>query len=321
MMSQAVESTGTDETLVSIIVPSFNQGRFIARTLDSILAQSHRPLEIVVVDGASTDNTLDVLQDYAARHPEVRWISEQDQGPADAVNKGLALARGVIAGIQSSDDFYHPWALEEVVRVMREHPDCGFVYGELDAMDADDHMLGPGDPVPEFSWEAFFAIALCIPQSSIFFRTHLAREVGGWNGKYFGADLDFWLKLLLRTRAIKIPRALSIWRIYAEQRTRPEYFARIWNDYWQMIADSEDLRRAPPHVRRLALASRHTLAFNINPSGSRWALRWHALLALPRHPTFWRYQPRPRLLLLLPELRALRALYGAARRMASGVSR
>lgn len=320
-MNQADVPAETDDTLVSIIVPSYNQGRFIARTLDSILAQSHRPLEIVVVDGASTDNTLNVLQDYAARHPEIRWISEKDEGPADAVNKGLALARGKIAGIQSTDDYYYPWAVEEVVRVMHAHPDCGFVYGEIDCMDADDRMLGPGDPVPEFSWKAFFAIALCIPQSSIFFRTQLARDVGGWNGKYYGADLDLWLKLLLRTRAIKINRPLSIWRMYAGQRTRREYFARIWNDYWQMIADSEDLRRAPRSVRRLALASRHTLAFIINPSGSRWAVRWHALLALPRHPTFWRYLPRGRLHYLLPNLSFMRPLYRAARRLYPGASR
>jgi FkbM family methyltransferase len=301
--------------LVSIIVPSFNQGRFIAGTLDSILAQSHRPLEIVVIDGGSTDNTLDVLRSYAARHDCLRWISEPDNGPADAVNKGLALAKGEIAGIQSSDDQYYPSALEETVRVMTENPDCGFAYGDIDCMDGEGRPLGHGDPVPEFSWEAFFAIGLCIPQSSIFFRTELGREVGGWNPKYYGCDLDFWLKLLLRTRAVKIRRALSIWRMYPDQRTRPDKYQRIWTDYWQMIEDCEPLRHASRRVRRLARASRHTLAFTINPRGSVWFLRWHALRATLLHPTFWLHVPRARLLQVLPKRKALRRVYRTSKRL------
>lgn len=300
--------------LVSIIVPSFNHGRFLPHTLDSILAQSYRPIEILVMDGASSDGTVGILRDYAARHPEIRWISEKDGGPADAVNKGFAMARGEIGAIQSSDDLYISGAIEAVVQVMRDRSDCGFVYGDLDCIDADGKFLGSAQ-VPQFSWEAFFGIALCIPQSSIFFRMRLAREVGGWTSQYYGCDLEFWLKLLLRTRAIKLPFALSAWRIYPEQRTRPERYGRIWKDYWRMIADSPDVKRAPLRVRRLALASRHLLALKMHPTGNGLALRWHALMGFFLHPTFWRYESRQWLVNALPEIRALRSTYRAAQRL------
>src|SRR5438046_444877 len=98
--------------LLSVVVPSFNHNRFIGRTLDSILNQSYRPLEIIVCDGASTDGTVETLRRYAALHPEISWLSEPDSGPADAVNKGLARIKGEIAAIQNSDDIYYPGAFD-----------------------------------------------------------------------------------------------------------------------------------------------------------------------------------------------------------------
>ena len=286
--------------LVSIIIPSFNQGRFIGQTLDSVLGQSYRPLDVVVVDGASTDETVSVLKDYAARYPqELRWLSEPDKGPADAVNKGLALVRGEVVGIQSSDDIYYPGVLAKAAEVFARNPDCGFVYGACDGMDEAGRPLGAGS-LPDFSWEAFFGIAMCLPQGSIFFRRSVQQQVGGWNAKYFGCDLDFWMRILFHTRAIRIPESLSAWRMYPDQRTQPQRFARIWRDYWQMIEDSDDVRRATPRVRRLARASRHILALTLHPTGNLWSIRWHALLGLAQHPTYWRYQKPSQLKRLIP---------------------
>lgn len=274
--------------LLSIIVPSFNHGRYIERTLGSIFAQDYRPLEVIVVDGASTDETLGILQKYASQHRELRWISEPDNGPADAVNKGLALAKGEITAIQSSDDIYYPNAFSAVMREFERDPTLGFVIGDYNGIDAADAILYT-ERVPEFSWEAYFGIALCIPQSSIFFRTSIAREVGGWNAAYFGCDLDFWLKLLLRTRARRIDQVLSGWRIYAGARTHRGQQKEIWNGYWRMIADNELLQRSPARIRRLANASRHIFALRFPPTTNLWVIRWHLLQALAQHPSFWRH--------------------------------
>src|SRR5713226_9368149 len=98
-------------TFVSIIVPSYNQGRFIRQTLDSILAQDYRPLEVLVLDGKSSDDTVEILREYEDVFHGLRWWSESDDGVADAVNKGLTRATGTYAGIQSSDDIYLPGAI------------------------------------------------------------------------------------------------------------------------------------------------------------------------------------------------------------------
>ena len=299
--------------LLTVIVPSFNQGSFIARTLDSILTQDYRPLEVVVVDGASTDETVEVLKRYAGRHPELRWISERDSGPADAVNKGLALAKGEVASIQSSDDIYYPGALTVAMSAFRDHPDCGFVIGHYCGIDLDDNVLYT-DKLPEFSWEAYFGLALCIPQSSIFFRMSVAREAGGWNGKYFSCDIDYWLRLLLRTRAFRVDRVLSGWRLYPGARTHSGQHRKVWEGYWQMIDDCVELASASSRIRRLARASRHILAMRFHPTGNRWAIRGHLLLGSMLHPTWWRYHRAADLVTFAPGYGLARRLYRASRR-------
>lgn len=297
--------------LLTVIVPSYNQGRFIERTLDSILGQDYRPLEVIVVDGASTDETVPILRRYAETHPELRWLSEPDKGPADAVNKGLALARGEVAAIQSSDDIYYPGAFAPVMEMFQRNPDCGFVIGHYRGIDVDDRVLYT-ERLPEFSWDAYFGLALCIPQSSIFFRTSVAREVGGWNGKYFACDVDYWLRILLRTRAMRIDQVLSGWRLYAGMRTHSGRERRVFDGFWQMIDDNAgDLRRAGPGIWRMARASRHIVAMRFPPSGNRWVVRWHLLLGTLLHPTWWRYQRASDLISFAPGYGMARYLYRA----------
>jgi glycosyltransferase involved in cell wall biosynthesis len=297
--------------LLSIVMPSYNQGRFLPAALDSILGQSYRPLEVIVVDGASSDDSCAILADYAGRYPELRWISEKDQGPADAVNKGLALMRGELAGICSSDDVYTPEAFEQVMRAAQAHPDCGFLYGDVAAVDEQGRELGRGR-LPEFSWEAFFAISLALPQGSIFFRTKLAREIGGWNAGYYSCDIDYWLRMLFRTRALKIPQVLSHWRMHPEQRTRADRLARLRRDYERMIAESPDLRAASPRLRRLARAS-CALWVYYEPGPDLWAARRAALRALLLHPTYPFYIQRERLLPMIPGYGRSRALLARLR--------
>lgn len=278
----------SESPLFSIIVPSYNQGAFIARTLDSIFSQSYRPLEVIVIDGGSGDETVDVLTEYAARHNELRWMSEPDRGVADAVNKGLRMAHGELVGIQSSDDLYYAEALSETVSTIQQNPGCGMVYGDADNIDINDRLVSHYR-VPDYSWPSLFGISLCLPQSSIFFRMDLARAVGGWNEEYFSCDLDYWLRLLLRAPAVHIPRSLSAWRTYPEQRTQPRNFSQIVDGYRRMIMDSVELAQASPRLRRLARASVHSMAVRFRSNDDRWALRRNALCALLLYPGAWRY--------------------------------
>ena len=116
-----------DVPLVSIVTPSFNQARFIRETIESVLAQDYPRIEYIVVDGGSTDGTIDILRGYDGR---LIWSAERDRGQADAINKGFRRARGEILAWLNSDDTYLPGAVSAAVSHLVQHRDCAMVYGD-----------------------------------------------------------------------------------------------------------------------------------------------------------------------------------------------
>lgn len=220
--------------LASIIVPSFNQGRFIRETIESCLAQDYRPIEVVVIDGASTDGTIDILHSYDSA-PEVRWVSERDSGVVEAVNKGFAMARGEFAGIQSSDDYYLPKAVRRGVHALRRDPGLGFVFGDIVKVDADGRELSRYALRP-FSIANVLSVQTWIPQPSCFFRLALARQLGGWREEVpYAADTDLWFRMMLHAGARKVDRFLAKRRMHPDQ--RDVHGDRIIRDYTKAVDD------------------------------------------------------------------------------------
>jgi glycosyltransferase involved in cell wall biosynthesis len=272
--------------LLSVIVPSFNQGRYLRTTLRSIFEQDYRPLEVLVIDGASKDDTIDVLKSFDGT-PGFWWMSEKDRGPADAVNKGLVRAKGELLAIQSADDVYYPGALSAAAQYFAQHPECGLLYGDAEAIDPDGRVTYSGC-LPAYSVESIFATRLCIPQSSTFFRKSLADEIGGWDGGFHQCDLHYWLRMIFRTQPYKMDRQMSGWRVHPEQRTQAG--KGLWHDYCRIIEASEDVKRADPGIRRMAYASCHIMALDYPPPEQGiWWQRRMALRAIAEFPRARRY--------------------------------
>jgi len=268
--------------LVSIIVPSYNMGAFLADTLDSIFEQDYRPLDVVVVDGGSKDETVEILRKYSEVHPELRWVSEPDDGPAHAVNKGLAMVKGDVAGIQSADDIYYPGAVRAAVEGFAAHPDAAIIYGDAEIVDAaGNYQWGPSQYLP-FTLTRYLCGSTFISQSSSFFRPELARDVGGCRAEYFVFDIDLWLRILFRAPAYKIDRVLSAYRRHEAQRDKET--TQILSSYRQMIENSDEIKRAPWRVRLAAKAGTHMLVQHYNPTGSaryQSGQMWLAMLMYP----------------------------------------
>src|SRR5579862_2145504 len=113
--------------LVTIVTPSFNQGPFIRATIESVLSQNYEPIEYIIMDGGSTDETPSVVKDYSSR---LTWISERDRGQSHAINKGFQRANGSIVSWINSDDWILPGAVASAVAGFAAHPSAGAVYGE-----------------------------------------------------------------------------------------------------------------------------------------------------------------------------------------------
>lgn len=273
--------------LISVIVPSYNQGRYLRQCIDSVLAQDYRPVEIIVVDGASTDETLEVLRSYV-QMSEVRWVSEPDDGPASAVNKGLALARGEIASIQSSDDFFLPGAFTAAV-VAFSDPAIGLAYGEATSASE------TGEPKfarrrPPHSNALCIALCVGIPQCSAFFRTDLARQLGGWRKNYFTCDWDLWLRMMFRTRVVKMNGVLAAWRVYPGQRT--DRRAQVYESFRRMLDESEDIRRGGWRVRCASAAARHLIGVSFGPRRGTLARLSYLAGAVLWYPPIWPWLPQ-----------------------------
>ncbi|MEN9535320.1 MAG: hypothetical protein RIR37_593 [Verrucomicrobiota bacterium] len=181
---------------VSILMPLLNQACFLREALDSILAQSHADLELIVIDGASTDGSLDILRDYAERDSRIRWSSAPDSGPAEAVNKAARQARGEVIGWLNSDDLYEPSAIEQALGYLRAHPDAMMVYGQAEVIDAEKRFLNkfptklPSTPIDAFVDGCF------ICQPTVFMRRSAWIDSGELiETLQTSFDLDLWLRV------------------------------------------------------------------------------------------------------------------------------
>lgn len=258
--------------LVSIIVPSFNQGRFIAETLRSCLDQDYRPLEILVLDGGSTDETVSVLRSFDA--PELYWWSEPDRGVVDAVNKGMVKAQGKYISIQSSDDTFLPGAVGAAVQALEDAPDAGLVYGDVEHIDAESRVTG-ADLQGTFDLAEYLGRLMYVPQPGTFFTREAMSAVGGWREEVsYAADADFWLRIATRFRVLKIDRLVARYRYHPDQRDAQR--ARIGQDWEQAVtallaSDVLDARQ-----RRYARMGIHLARYHYAPDAD-WMARTCAL--------------------------------------------
>lgn len=209
----------TELPLISVVTPSFNQGRFIGETIGSVLAQEYPKIEHIIVDGCSTDGTIEILRSFA---DQISWISEPDRGQADAVNKGFSMARGEILGWLNSDDTYNHGALRMVAERFASDHEAVMLYGDAYFIDE------AGCRVREYPTERFRLGRLLhtcyICQPTVFMRAEIFREIGPLDiSLQTCMDYDYWIRVAKRYPPQKViylrGTFLANSRIYADNKT------------------------------------------------------------------------------------------------------
>lgn len=199
---------------ISIITPSFNQGRYIEATVRSVADQRYADFEHIVMDGGSTDETASVVRSY----PHVTFVSERDGGQADALRKGLRRIGGGIVGWLNSDDYYAPGAFAAVAECFAD-PDVMWAVGDLAYL-----YESTGEVVPKRSatitYDALLRNPDSVSQPATFFRWEALRAVGGWDASFhMTMDFDLWVRLARLGPPRMVNALWAYFRVHPEQKT------------------------------------------------------------------------------------------------------
>ena len=207
-------------TLVSIITPSFNQASFLEQTIRSVLLQEDVEIEYCVVDGASTDGSVEIIQRYAAENTASEpqrlswWVSEPDRGQAEAINKGFKRARGDIIAWLNSDDLYMPGAVQKAISTLQADPSLGLVYGDAITIDE------AGRPLNRLSfgdWNLHDLLAFrIICQPAVFLRRSILEQAGYLDLSYhYMLDHQLWIRMARLAPIRHLPQILAAARQHA----------------------------------------------------------------------------------------------------------
>lgn len=188
--------------LVSIVTPSYNQGAFLEETMRSVLEQDYPKIEYWVIDGGSTDNSVDIIKSHQQRL--AGWVSEKDRGQADGVNKGFAKATGEIVGWLNSDDLYYPGAIREAVAAFHAHPEASFVFSDVESIDGEGkafNLMRYGD------WKLADLMAFnIIGQPGVFMRREVLEQAGYLDLSFnYLLDVQLWLKMARIAEPFYVP--------------------------------------------------------------------------------------------------------------------
>lgn len=202
---------------ISIITPSFNQAVYLEQTIQSVINQNYPAIEYIIIDGGSTDGSVEVIKKYDSHI--TYWVSEKDKGQSDAINKGLKLANGDIVCWLNSDDLFEPNTLNTIAQFFNEHADAHFVYGDgvifyENGKKRDSHCK-PGKV-------SHGVLSRCDPlqQPSTFWRRAIHEDIGFIDESlFFTMDWDFFMRVALKYEMHYLPISFSRYRIHDAHKT------------------------------------------------------------------------------------------------------
>ena len=255
---------------VSVIVPNFNGAAFLPRTLASIEAQTYPDIEVIVMDGGSTDGSLEIIADWADRL-SLRWVSEPDSGQPEAINKGFRMADGEVMGWINSDDLLTPRSVELAADRFAADPELGFVWGFCLVVDADERPMTIQNPYVREDLADLRRHRNYVSQPGSFYRRAVVEEFGPLSETlHYLFDYDFFLRVAGRARAEFIPEVMAWFRIHNTSKTGSQeraflreepgvyranggrWLSPFWMDYLRYRLWQRPVHRVKEPLRRVA---------------------------------------------------------------------
>lgn len=260
------------ETLprITVITPSFNQGDFIEQTINSVLEQNYPDLQYIVMDGGSTDNTLNILKKYDER---LLWFSAKDGGQSHAINKGLRLATGEIIAFLNSDDLYEPGSLLKVGGFFTTHPDANWLTGRCRTIDPAGKEIRKAITLYKNVWlrlksYSVLSVLNYISQPATFWSRKVVRLIGEFDESLnYAMDYDYWLRVGRRFRLWATDDYLARFRVHPSSKAGSSAHAQF----------EAEFKIAKRYITSPMLVGLHTAHIALTVRVYRWLMSWNQL--------------------------------------------
>lgn len=217
MNEETILNKDTSWPKISIVTPSYNQADFLEQTIVSVLGQNYPKLEYIIIDGGSTDGSVDIIRKY--ERYLAYWISQPDKGQADALNKGFSKSTGGILAWINSDDMYLPGAFPKIVETLKRNPDAAIVYGDYIEVNAKDRCIALRRQ-PSFDYRICLYGYLTVAQPASFFKRKVFFNVGGLDASFnYAMDYDLIVRLAKQGKAVHIKEYLAAFRLHASSKS------------------------------------------------------------------------------------------------------
>jgi len=230
--------------LISVITVTFNRIKYLEKTILSVQNQDYPCLEHIIIDGGSTDGTVDLLKSYDGQY-NMRWSSEKDEGISDGLNKGFKMAKGSIFCWLDSDDVYLQGTIKKIVDVFQKRPEIDLVFGDILIINSDDEKIN-NIKFTDFSFENWIYEGGCINPSAAFWRKELHKKIGGLDKKYmWSPDIYFFTEAgACGAKFYHINRPLAAYRYHSDQILGNQNCLREKKDIFKIKKkDYEDIKR------------------------------------------------------------------------------
>lgn len=234
--------------LVTVITPTYNRASFLEETILSVINQNYPNIEYIVLDGQSTDNTLEVVKKFIGK---IIWDSHKNMGEVKAVNKGFSMAQGEIIGIVNSDDPLLPGAISEIVNFMVANPKIIGVYTDWIKTDKDGKEIEKVI-LPDYNYEYMLRKHSCTPGPATFYRKIIVDKLKGRDDRFkYVSDFDFWLRAGLIGNFARIPKFLTTFRVHPGAATIKNKGFVMAMEHINLLNKIFSLPNLPPNIEKI----------------------------------------------------------------------
>jgi glycosyltransferase involved in cell wall biosynthesis len=232
---------------ISIVTPSFNQAAFIERTICSVLDQNYPNLEYIIIDGGSTDGSVEVIRRYE-KHLTF-WVSEQDRGQSHAINKGLKIATGDWIAWQNSDDIFYPGTFESLANAARKNSQSNLIIGNMNMIDEQGDVINDLKYVTP-TYESLLAEGMVLTNQAAFWRRSIHQKIGYLKEDlHYGFDFEWFLRILQYGRATHVNKTWGGLRMHSE--TKTSQFQVLFDNEYANILEGRQVSIAKVRVYQL----------------------------------------------------------------------